>query len=246
MRDLEKIKAKKVINMDKGKISLILATGIAMGVTVFLVGLLLGLKKPNEAEASSLDPLDELLSKPAGETEPQGREEASADEDTHLEYATKLAEDRDDDTIAPPLIPAVGEGEGDEPLPVEAAWQKFDESPKMPKHSPVAFKIPDNPAEVAFTEPELSSMSSPGEKGIFTLHVNSFSNKVEASGYVSQLRKMGYKAFLVATYSKERGALYRVRIGPFLSKNEAEKYRKKFEEEEGVPTYVVKRVLEEG
>jgi cell division septation protein DedD len=76
--------------------------------------------------------------------------------------------------------------------------------------------------------------------------VNSFSNKVEASGYVSQLRKMGYKAFLVATYSKERGALYRVRLGPFLSKNEAEKYRKKFEEQEGVPTYVVKRVLEEG
>jgi cell division septation protein DedD len=246
MRDLEKIKAKRIISMDKGKISLILATGIAMGVTVFLVGLLLGLKKPNEAEASSLDPLDELLSQPAVEKGEQGEVEQGADETGPLEYATRLAEDREDDTMAPPLIPAGGEGEGDDPLPVDPAWQKFDESPKLSKLSPGAFKIPDNPAEVVFTEPELSSMSTAGEKGIFTLHVNSFSNKVEASGYVSQLRKMGYKAFLVATYSKERGALYRVRLGPFLSKNEAEKYRKKFEEQEGVPTYVVKRVLEEG
>jgi len=237
MRDLEKIKAKKVVNVDKGKISLILATAVATGVIVFLVGLLLGLKKPNEAQAAPSDPLDELI---AGAASRQGPEENQADEEApaaSYEYATKLAEDSAGDTIAPPLIPA---STGDDPMPVEPAWGSGETVAK----GAGGFKVPENPGDVAFVEPALSSMSARGEKGIFTLHVNSFSDKLEATAYVTQLRKLGYKAFLVATDAEDRGTIYRVRIGPFLSKNEAEKYRKKFEEAEGIPTYVVKRVVE--
>lgn len=241
MRDLEKIKAKKVYNMDKGKISLVLATGIAVGVMVFLVGLLLGLKKPGEAEASPLDPLEELISEGTGEGENEAGGGDEIIQDESYEYASKLSEDRGTDMIVPPLIPA---GEGDDPMPVEPVMQASLLPVSLGKKVSGQFKIPSNPGEVAFVEPSLSTMSLRGEKGIFTLHVNSFSNKIEAGGYVTQLRKSGYKAFLVATKSEERGTIYRVRIGPFFSKNEAEKYRKKFEENEGVPTYVVKRVLE--
>lgn len=246
MRDLEKIKPRKVYRMDKGKISLILATGITMGVMVFLVGLLLGLKKPNEAEASSLDPLDALISEGGKSAEGEGGVRENENEESPevpLEYASKLSEDseaEEDEATAPPLVPAGG---GDEPMPVEPERAAWEESDKVVKKGSLSLRIPGNPEEVAFEEPALSSMSYRGEKGVFTLHVNSFGNKMDAGGYVNELRKSGYKAFLVATKCEGRGTIYRVRIGPFFSKNEAEKFRTRFEEKEGVPTYVVKRVL---
>jgi hypothetical protein len=247
MRDLEKIKARKVYRMDKGKISLILATGITMGVMVFLVGLLLGLREPNEAEASSLDPLEALISGGDGSSSsdggPRDVESGEPASELSLEYASRLSEDSEEgesEATAPPLVPAGG---GDEPMPVEPELEAPDESDNIIKKGSFSLRIPGNPGEVAFEEPALSSMSYRGEKGVFTLHVNSFGNKIDAGGYVHELRKSGYKAFIVATKTDDRGMIYRVRIGPFFSKNEAEKFRSRFEEKEGVPTYVVKRIL---
>ncbi|MFH1437374.1 MAG: SPOR domain-containing protein [Pseudomonadota bacterium] len=258
MRDLEKIKSKRVYNIDKGKISLILATGIAIGVVVFVIGLLLGLKKPAEAQASSLDPLEALVAESEEEARQAEKSEAGSvseieevSADMALEYASRLGEDVPAG-MAPQFIHAM---EGDEPMPIgelsaEPVIEPVSELPAEPvqvesvipkgSHS---FMIPASPAEVAYMEPPRSTMSMRGEKGIFTLHVNSFTDKQDGAAYAKQLRKMGYNAFLVAADCEDRGTIYRVRIGPFFSKNEAEKFRMQFERKEGLPTYVVKRIL---
>jgi cell division septation protein DedD len=241
MRDLEKIKSKKVYNMDKGRISLVLATGITLGIMVFLVGLFLGLKKPNEAAASPLDPLEALISESGAKAQQVAASESGSGPEVSFEYASKLSEEKSEPTPAE----AASQASGDDPLPAEPVMEVLGSPAAGTTKVPGSFKVPENPGDIAYVEPAHSAMSVKGEKGIFTLHINSFSNKSEATGYVSQLRKMGYKAFLVATDTDDRGTIYRVRIGPFLSKNEAEKYRRKFEEKEGIPTYVVKRVLDE-
>jgi cell division septation protein DedD len=107
-----------------------------------------------------------------------------------------------------------------------------------------SFHVPSVPSDTAFEEPARIDLPKPGSKGVYTVHVNSFSEKAAAAGYVKQLRKAGYKAFLVEAESASRGILYRVRIGPFFSHKEAKKFSKAFEDEEGVPTYVVQRILE--
>ncbi len=254
MRDLEKIKSKRVYNIDKGKISLILATGIAIGVVVFVIGLLLGLKKPAEAQASSLDPLDALVAESEEEARQEIKSEAGSESeieevstDMALEYASKLSEE----SPAGAALQLISAMEGDEPMPVgELLVEPFIDQPDEPVQiasvftkGTHTFKIPASPAEVAYMEPPRSTMSMRGEKGIFTLHVNSFTNKQDGAAYAKQLRKMGYNAFLVAADCEDRGTIFRVRIGPFFSKNEAEKFRKQFEQKEGLPTYVVKRIL---
>jgi cell division septation protein DedD len=241
MRDLDRIKAPKPVNVDKQKISLIFATGIVVGVTIFTVGLYIGLRRPQEAEAATADPLEALIASSAAASE----DEKSADEPkispSALKYHEELG-DEPDQAVTPPLVPA--EEDMDAPLPVDP-----EDSPvPMPTSSnPSAlgyFKVPAIPSVSAFEEPARISLPKAGQKGVFTVHVNSFSDKAEATGYVAQLRKAGYKAFLVQAHSASRGTLWRVRIGPFFSHKEAWKFSQAFEKKEGVPTYIVQRIIE--
>ena len=238
MRDLDRIKASKALSVDRQKLSLIFATGIVAGVTIFTVGLYIGLRKPSDAEAATIDPLDDLIASSAGEAvEDPGQE---AVEPASLKYHEILGEG--EDGVTPPLVPA-GE-DVDEPLPVAAEASPIPMPSSSGKWDPGDFAVPTIPSVSAFQEPARIAIPKKGQKGIFTVHVNSFSDKAEAAGYVSQLRKAGYKAFLVQAKSASRGTLYRVRIGPFFSHKEAWKFSQAFEKQEGVPTYIVQRVIE--
>ena len=238
MRDLDRIKASKALSVDRQKLSLIFATGIVAGVTIFTVGLYIGLRKPSDAEAATIDPLDDLIASSAGEAvEDPGQE---AVEPASLKYHEILGEG--EDGVTPPLVPA-GE-DVDEPLPVAAEASPIPMPSSSGKWDPGDFAVPTIPSVSAFQEPARIAIPKKGQKGIFTVHVNSFSDKAEAAGYVSQLRKAGYKAFLVQAKSASRGTLYRVRIGPFFSHKEAWKLSQAFEKQEGVPTYIVQRVIE--
>ncbi len=242
MRDLDKIKSKRVSHLAMGKVTILLATGIIMGIMVFLGGLFLGLRKPASIPVSPIDPIDALL---AGTQSLPSRESPapSSQSPLPLEYARALSNDNDAEVSGKETRSEWVSG--DDPFPAEPVAEIVGSSPSIPSKVLGAFRIPEDPSRVAYIEPPISTMSVRGEKGIFTLHISSFSERAEASGYVTQLRRMGYKAFLVATHMEDRGTIYRVRVGPFLSKNEAEKYRQQFEAKEGIPTYVVKRVVEE-
>jgi len=238
MRDLDRIKSTKPFSVDRQKISIIFATGIVVGVAIFAVGLFIGLRKPSDAQAATTDPLDELIASSASDA--QEPVEGTEGTPAPLRYHDVLAEKA---TAEPEASPAAEDI--DAPMPVNPEVSPIPMPEKDWTGVAGAFKVPAIPSQAAFKEPPRIELPKPGQKGVFTVHVSSFTDKAAAAGYVKQLRQNGYKAFLVEAESENRGTLYRVRIGPFHSHKQAWKFAKKFEKKEGIPTYVVKRVIED-
>jgi DedD protein len=81
-----------------------------------------------------------------------------------------------------------------------------------------------------------------GEEGEFTLQVISYDTQAAAQAFANGLRAKGHEAFVVTGEVDGRGRYYRVRIGPFKTKPQAEAYRHTFEAQERMNTIVVKRV----
>jgi DedD protein len=80
-----------------------------------------------------------------------------------------------------------------------------------------------------------------GADGEFTLQVISYDSLGTAQAFANELRAKGHEAFVAAGDVEGRGRYYRVRIGPFKTKPQAEAYRRSFEEQEAMNTIVVKR-----
>jgi cell division septation protein DedD len=101
--------------------------------------------------------------------------------------------------------------------------------------SPVTAPHP-SPAE-AEREPEPGATSTPpaavGEVGVgFTVQVVASRTKQDADALVKILEERGYPVFLVTPeYAHANDKLYRVQVGPFKSKDDAEKVRTKLTQE---------------
>jgi DedD protein len=93
-------------------------------------------------------------------------------------------------------------------------------------------------AEVSST-PADGTLAAPGNENGFQLQVASFKDQADADRLVEQLRRRGHSAFRQAAYVPGRGLWHRVRIGPFKSKYEANRYRAKFERTERMAPFVV-------
>lgn len=83
--------------------------------------------------------------------------------------------------------------------------------------------------------------ASAGADGEFVLQVMSYEAKDDADAFSSALRARGHEAFVAAAHVDGRGRTYRVRIGPFKSKQAADAYRREFEVRERMNTLVVRR-----
>jgi DedD protein len=79
-----------------------------------------------------------------------------------------------------------------------------------------------------------------GYEGEFTLQVISYDRPEPSQAFAEGLRAKGHMAFVTAADVPERGRYHRVRIGPFKSRKEADAYRRKFEDEEHMNTFVVR------
>jgi cell division septation protein DedD len=101
--------------------------------------------------------------------------------------------------------------------------------------SPVTAPHP-SPAK-AEREPEPGSAATPpagaGEVGVgFTVQIAASRTKEDAEALVKILEGRGYPVFLVAPeYAHANDNLYRVQVGPFTSKDDAEKVRTKLTQE---------------
>jgi DedD protein len=80
-----------------------------------------------------------------------------------------------------------------------------------------------------------------GAEGEYTLQVISFDSAGQAQEFADGLRAKGYEAFVSMGDVDGRGRYYRVRIGPFSSKPQAEAVRHTFETVERMNVIVVKR-----
>ncbi len=84
-----------------------------------------------------------------------------------------------------------------------------------------------------------TGLAPAGADGGFQLQVASFKEPGDADKLVDSLRRRGHRAFRQAAYVPERGLWYRVRIGPFKSRFEAQKYKVEFESTERVSPFLV-------
>jgi DedD protein len=80
-----------------------------------------------------------------------------------------------------------------------------------------------------------------GSDGEFTLQVISYDSQPAAEAFASALRARGHEAFVTTGDIEGRGRYYRVRVGPFKSREQAEEYRRAFEQRERMNTIVVKK-----
>lgn len=87
--------------------------------------------------------------------------------------------------------------------------------------------------------PDDTALSPPGMDGGFQLQVASFKDQADADRLVEDLRRRGHRAYRIAANVPDRGVWQRVRIGPFRTKYEAERYKDKLERTERISPFVV-------
>jgi cell division septation protein DedD len=104
--------------------------------------------------------------------------------------------------------------------------------PRAAKHDPLV--------AAAFRSEDDAPPAPRGHDGEFTLQVISYDRPEPSRAFAEGLRAKGHEAFVVSADIPERGRYYRVRIGPFKGRAEADAYRKKFEDDEHMNTYVVR------
>jgi DedD protein len=133
--------------------------------------------------------------------------------------------------VTPPPVIAVAPA-----LPMAAA-------PVQSVREPMAPPLPPGNPEPVFEEETTPALAQAGERGVFTLQISSFDEQNDAVAFMNMLRQRGHESFLVRARSIENELIYRVRVGPFESQADAERYRRKFERTERIPTFVVRRTL---
>jgi cell division septation protein DedD len=87
--------------------------------------------------------------------------------------------------------------------------------------------------------PEIQA--KPEEKlpiGRFTINVGSFREKVRAERVLEELKDKGYKAFVTEATISQRGTWYRVSVGRFPSRGEAQAFAQVLKEKEGIDSFV--------
>jgi len=136
----------------------------------------------------------------------------------------------------------------DTPKP-EAREEPVAEEPKPEK--PVVVTPPAKPAPpVAVKTEEPKPVVKPEEtkpveevqakpKGKFTVQVGSYQSSEEATSSLANWKKKGYSAFMAVGSIPDKGTWYRVRIGGFPSREEAQKFLEKFKAKEKASALVV-------
>jgi cell division septation protein DedD len=197
---------------------LLLVGSVALVGLVFTLGVLVGSRRAPSETCEPSDPLA-ALDKSSGEPAPpelktvqtRSFHETLAEAEPVVPTPASLLPSSPLEAIAA-VDPAIGTAPG---LPLE-----------QPRHheEPVPERIPD------------------AEPGVYSLQVASFQNQREATEMVHKLKHAGHKSFLVSVNMPDRGGVwYRVRVGPFSSKRAAWTYKRRFEERERLPAFVVKR-----
>jgi len=132
-------------------------------------------------------------------------------------------------SVPPPLAPVQASAPASPPSEQKPATAPGSASPVTAPHPSLA---------EAEGEPEPGATATPppaavGEVGVgFTVQVAASRTKQDAEALVKILEERGYPVFLITPeYAHANDNLYRVQVGPFTSKDDAEKVRTKLTQE---------------
>lgn len=122
-----------------------------------------------------------------------------------------------------------------EPAPVKAAAKPAEKPAEKPKAKAEA-KPKAEPKKTA----KADTKSKPAG-GKFTIQVSAFQSRSQADHLVSNLKNKGYDAYIAQAVIPGKGIWYRVRIGNFGSRDDAQKTANTLKRKEGISTYVTLR-----
>lgn len=241
MRDLERIEERS--SDDGNRVLVLSGVGLvaAMGIVVAAVAAL-----PDESESQVEDPLQTLVLTGAHEM-PRGSEEDSPDPDLDPETlsfpTTLVTESRPE--VAAAMAAAAAELAHLDPLTSPPPRSRIAAGLPAavtagPDRKVVELAAVRDPL-VAATIPDRTTSSPAGREGLYTLQVISYGDPQEAQVFADALRKRGHASYVARGSVEGRGTHWRVRIGPFDSRREAQSYRTTFEHEEGMNTFIVRK-----
>ena len=220
MRELNRYKKKNHIEIQTKYFSLLLVASVVLVGLVFALGVLVGGERraPLE-ECAPPDPLA-ALDLQSGEPAPPEIKEL------------KLRSFHETLSVAASAVPTPAS------LPPEALPAPL--APGVADQNASALAQPlEHPRHEEQPVPEKVTDAEPGH---YSLQVASFQDQREATEMVRKLKHAGHRSFLVAVDMPDRGGRwFRVRVGPFKSKRDAWRYKEQFEQNERLPTFVVKR-----
>ena len=240
MRDLERIEER---SSDEGRGVLVLSgVGLvaAIGIVVAAVAAL-----PDGGQSQPEDPL-QMLAIPADVDAEEATEEPEADPDVDpetLSFPTTLVTETRPEVAAAMAAAAAELAHLD---PLTSPPPRSDIAAGLPAAVTAGpdRKIVEMAAVrdplVAATVPAKTVSAPAGYEGRYTLQVISYRDAQEAQVFASALRKRGHAAYVTTGTVEGRGTHWRVRIGPFETRQAAQGYRTTFEREEGMNTFIVR------
>ncbi len=115
----------------------------------------------------------------------------------------------------------------------EKPLEKLVAAPEEKKTTTQETKTTSSPGTTAETKPQFQESSLPAKKpleakpvsspvGGYFIQVGAFSKKEGTNALVQELKKFGYQPLVLNPFPADRKPLYRVRIGPFGTRQEAE------------------------
>lgn len=111
--------------------------------------------------------------------------------------------------------------------------------------TPVPVELPKKTAETKPSKPNpVENKSAPAPDGKFTLQVGSHRSFEEAHNQLKGLESKGLQAFLRSAEIKGKGRWYRVFVGGYESKNDAERAGTRFRSRNMFESYIVTKVTE--
>jgi len=226
VRDAERFKDKIEVSLDSRQVFFIFFGGAVIACVVFVLGVMVGKRLESRervahraATSAQVDPLaalDEL-----------GADEQAEGKGDDLAFAAALAADAKK-SAAP--APAAAPTPPPKPAPIPSA-------PAAAAPTPPAAK---EPAKDKESKESKEPKEGKEKKSKFTLQISSFQERAEADALIARLSGIGYKPYLVMSNVPDKGVFFRVRIGEYGSKSDAQDAKAEFEKKQHLLAYVTK------
>jgi cell division septation protein DedD len=223
-----------------------------VSVVIFLIGVMVGRSVGEQrAAAAETAVLDEIPSPdvtatagsgpdaPPPQSDPTKAAAPTSVED--LSYFNRLESQKQPaETVKPtPAAPAPAPGSSTTPPPDAAATRPPAATPPPATQTTATSKPPaPKPAAPAPTPPAAASAAPASGQG-WVLQVAAVNAMAEANSVARRWTSKGYKAYVEAPAGSSK--LYRVRIGPYPTRRDAEAVQAKLNREEKVDTWVTAR-----
>jgi DedD protein len=209
------------IQMDNKQLAFVFVAAVALLVFIFLLGVHTGrgVRKADEESAAVSEPAQQAPAAQLAETKP------TKDLEFFQEYSksgSKQAGGEPSESAAPPS----GAGSTQPPPSNPEATPPASAAKPEPTPAPAASEPPPQKVPTAATQP-------PPAGGDFVIQVLSTADAAKANALMSQLKSRGFPAF-IQPVSTGAGTTYRVRVGPYPSRSDAEQKSAQLKGEAGV------------